>query len=188
MSGCKVKVCGITSLEQALALDEMGVDYLGFIVEYDASPRSVSRDFVISLPELRAKKVAVLVDKDKEFCRSLQVDVLQLHGNESVEFCRCLRGKEIWKAFVGDFGSIAQYRPVVAKILVDAGKGSGKEIGEALLAEVDFDVLAGGLNPENLLGKIERLKPEIVDLNSGFELSAGVKDLVAVRRVLERLA
>jgi len=194
----KVKICGITCLSDALAIAKIGVDYLGFIVEYSKSPRSMSlanlREIVpfvkSKFPNVRC--VGVFVDAKPEFVKKsvkdCGFDIIQLHGDEDFEYCRSLNGiAEIWKAIVvggpADVEKAETYRSVVDKVLFDAGRGSGKRIDLDLLQGVKVDIIAGGLKPDDYDEISRLLKPEICDFNSGVELEPGVKDL----RLIEEL-
>lgn len=190
-----------------MSLCDLEVDYFGFIIDYQASPRYIEMcEAVEMIKEVKLRRpdlqcVAVLVDPNEVFIESvLQAgcfDILQLHGQESPEFCEGLlgRGVEIWKACVvkeaGDVDKLDVYRGKVDKLLVDGGRGEGKKVPLEILKGVKFDIIAGGLNAENLLEVVEVLSPEIVDLNSGVESSPGMKSrqkVEATIKVLEALA
>ncbi|HBU07035.1 MAG TPA: tryptophan synthase subunit beta [Candidatus Magasanikbacteria bacterium] len=198
----KTKICGITNLEDAQAISRLGVDYLGFIIGHPESLRSLSLDevalitFQIKKDFPNTKLVGVFVDKDLEFVREAvkkcNLDAVQLHGEESVEYCLDLKNDvEVFKAFVvktqDDVVKADKYRSVVNKILFDAGKGSGRQIDFDLLKNVKVDILAGGLNANNVVEAIEKIKPEIVDLNSCLEMSPGKKDISLVAEVIKKI-
>ena len=201
MQDVKVKVCGVTDLDNARGIAELGVDYMGFIVNYPASSRFVRAEVVRKIvadlrpdyPEM--KFVGVVVDADREEIVDLVdecgFDVVQLLGNETVEVCTELSHEdfEVWKAVIvankTDLARMGQFRGCVDKILVDSGRGGGKALDFDTLNGADFDILAGGLGPDNVAEAVDVLSPEIVDLNSGVEASPGMKDLGLVSECLD---
>ena len=195
----KIKICGITDLEDAKQISSLGVDYLGFIIDYPKSPRSLNLDQVVLITTQIKKDfpnidlVGVFVDKKIGFVREVikkcHLDVVQLHGKESVGYCKELKNDaEVFKAFITkdkqDVLEAEKYREVVDQILFDAGKGSGKQIALDLLENTEVDILAGGLGIDNVEQAIEKINPKIVDLNSRLEMYPGKKDLKLVRQVV----
>lgn len=213
----KVKFCGFTNLSEAMIAIELGVDYLGFIVEVEGSKRSIDLNtyfaYVNFLSEVDSdvKIVAVLVDPLKEMIdsimRNTQTDVIQLHGNESPLFCELFKGKiEIWKAIKvrGKVGQekieeVLRYRGVVDRILLDTAKLEDKvqetqskrfnsfEFYKALENEGIDLVLSGGINVDNVEDYVEKLEPEIIDLASGVEDSPGKKNIEKMQQFLEKV-
>jgi len=198
----RIKICGITSLEQALKLAAFGADYLGFIVDYRESPRSLNLTELLEVvPQLKlaypgVKCVGVFVDSDPEFVSDvlgdIPFDVIQLHGNESPEYCASFLGQvEVWKAILivggGDIAKARQYRPFVNKILFDAGRGGGEKIDFSLLKGEEVDVIAGGLAPTDIEEITRTLNPKIIDLNSKVEISPGIKDLSLLEKLFQSL-
>ncbi len=189
----KVKVCGITTYEDgAMALD-CGADALGFNF-YSGSPRCVSletaRSILRRLPPFVAR-VAVMVNEPDgpafaEAARAAGITVLQLHGDESPEYCRRLAGWILVKALrIGKAPvprSAAEF-PVDA-FLLDAKDdvlfgGTGRVFDWDLAANVDRlrpVILAGGLRPENVREAIAAVGPYAVDVCSGVESKPGRKD------------
>lgn len=190
-----VKICGITSLDDALAAKAFGADMIG-INFYEGSKRYVSPTAAVMLfEELQAvKRIGVFVNAEIEdivmAIGQVRLDAVQLHGNEDVEFIRTLRKRtnaEILKAVrvrtVEDvehltwFGSDA--------ILLDAFSavefgGTGEifdwRIALAAREKVETIYLAGGLNAENVADAIRTVRPFAVDVASGVESSPGKKD------------
>ena len=189
----RIKICGITNLEDALWAVEQGVDSLGFILA--ASPRRVSperaKEIVDSLPPF-VNKVGVFVDQElakvKEIASYCGLDTVQLHGSESPEYCQELANLTVVKAFrIKDrlpLTELKEYSQVVAAYLLDtyvAGQAGGT--GETFnwnLAEQAKEagpiILAGGLQPENIVSAIREVAPYGVDVSSGIEKEPGVKD------------
>jgi phosphoribosylanthranilate isomerase len=188
----RIKICGITRPEDALYAAELGVDAVGFVLA--ESPRRVApeavREISLSLPPF-VSTVGVVVDMDLEALRGTAVfcrlDWLQLHGDESPEYCRALDFRTI-KAFrVKDTQSIkkmAAYKGHVHAFLLDAyvkGEkgGTGKTFDWDLAKgakEYGPVILSGGLTPEVLKEAIRRVDPWGVDVSSGVETAPGIKD------------
>lgn len=198
----KIKICGITNLDEAQKIANLGVDYLGFIINYQTSPRSLIIDEVAMIINSvkndypNVKFVGVFVDSDLDFIRKAvaecQLDVVQLHGNESVEDCVALNNTvEVFKAIIvknsSDVERSNNYKGKADRILFDAGRGNGESIDLDLLRNVSVDILAGGLGINNVIQAIRKVKPNIVDLNSGVELSPGKKDAKLIERIIKMI-
>jgi phosphoribosylanthranilate isomerase len=198
-----VKICGITNTEDALAAVEVGADLLGFNF-YARSPRYVSpqdaRRVVESLPE-RVQCVGVFVNEAgpeavERVAREAGVGAVQLHGDESPEFCARLSGLQTIKALrVGPTFAVeraAEY-PTDAIMLdayvADSWGGTGHTFDWALARRTREAVnklfLAGGLNHENVAEAIGTVRPYAVDVCSGVESSPGRKDAELMRRFVE---
>ena len=189
----RIKICGITNLDDALLAAELGADALGFIF-YPKSPRQVdaetARAIIAQLPPFVAA-VGVFVDEAAAVVRDLAVqaglDWVQLHGQESPEYCRSLERKVI-KAFrIQDESSLirlADYQGAVQAMLLDTYKkgqaGGTGEIFDWHLARKAKQygpiILAGGLTWENVAQAIATVGPAAVDAASGTEAALGKKD------------
>ena len=188
----RIKICGITNKEDALAATHLGADALGFI--FAASPRKISveraREIIKALPPF-VKTVGVFVDEDPERVSSIAamcgLDILQLHGSESVEYCssfdlRVIKAVRLQSR--DDLDNLSQYVSVVDTLLLDTYLpnrlgGTGITFDWKLAVEArryGRIILAGGLNPENVAAAISMVKPYAVDASSGLERSPGVKD------------
>ena len=182
--------------ENILAVASLRPQYLGFIF-YPKSPRFVGESFDIpgNLPA-SIKRVGVFVNEANAVIiaksRSLKLDLAQLHGHESPAQCDELKaaGLGVIKVFSIDddfnFDLIKPYRKVVNYFLFDTkGKyygGNAKTFNWEILGKYDQEVpffLSGGLSPDNVntLGDIQRMNLHALDLNSGVEISPGLKDL-----------
>jgi tryptophan synthase beta subunit len=188
----ELKICGLTRREDVKAAIKAGAKYLGFIF-YDKSPRCVTpeqvKEISQNLPE-DVKRVGVFVNAPLEniqrivdFC---DLDILQLHGDESPEFTLQLKGIEIWKAVSlhdADDMKYAEDYPAKA-ILVDAMNaeqrgGTGQLCDWSMAAELSSMrpvILAGGISQANIKEAIAQVKPVIIDVNSGVESAPGIKD------------
>jgi phosphoribosylanthranilate isomerase len=191
----RVKVCGITSLEDALVAVEAGAHALGFVFApslRQIDPETASR-IISRLPPF-VTRVGVFVDgplaRVKEVMAGCSLDLAQLHGEESPEYCQELFPRAV-KAFrVRDDGVLSQlplYR--LAAYLLDSyvpgvAGGSGRTFDwEIALQARKFGpiILSGGLNPENVRQAIEKVQPYGVDVSTGVEKSPGKKDPAKLR-------
>jgi len=202
----RVKMCGTTRLEDALGAARLGVDALGFIF-YAKSPRCVSRETVAAilaqLPPF-VDRVGVFVDAPlAEVVQTVAsgLSCVQLHGNESPEYCRELRALlpccGLLKAFrVSSESSgalFAPYETCVDAFLLDtymqgAKGGTGEVFDWSIIDKLKLQrpvVLAGGLSPENVAQAVSEVEPYAVDINSGIELQPGVKDLRRLQTVMQ---
>jgi phosphoribosylanthranilate isomerase len=195
----KVKVCGITIRADALAAVEAGADALGFNF-YAPSPRYIApedaRRIIAELPH-DVLSVGVFVNEDSaaavaRMAERSGVSAVQLHGDESPEYCAELGEHEVIKALrVGkDFAPEEAARYPAHSILLDAydarARGGTGETFDWSLARRTREVvaqlyLAGGLRPENVAGAIAAVAPYAVDVCSGVELAPGRKDAARVR-------
>jgi phosphoribosylanthranilate isomerase len=188
----RIKICGITNREDALAAAHLGADALGFI--FAASPRKISveraREIIKALPPF-VRTVGVFVDEDPERVSSIAamcaLDILQLHGSESVDYCSSFDRRVIKAVRLqsrDDLDNLSQYVSVVDTLLLDTYLpdklgGTGITFDWKLAVEArryGRIILAGGLNPENVGAAISMVKPYAVDASSGLERSPGVKD------------
>ena len=194
---CRVKICGITSFEDAALALDLGADALGFNF-YPGSRRflefAAARDITRRLPPL-ATTVGVFVnvadpDEVDAGARAAGVQVLQLHGNESADYCRRLGAWPVIKAVRIDKDwteeSLAGY--AVQAYLFDSGGdkqfgGTGTTFDWALargFRQGQKIILAGGLNPANVAEAIRAVQPYGVDVCSGVESMPGKKDVAKV--------
>jgi len=197
----KVKICGITNLEDALLSAKFGADALGFNF-YPKSPRYISprkaREIIEQLPK-EVLKVGVFVNEDLnkiiDIAETAKLDALQLHGEETPEFARELKAKtnlEIIKAFrvSPEFKpeGVLQYR--VDAVLLDAYSskehgGTGEtfdwEIAKKVQEIFPKMYLAGGLSSENISDAIKSVHPFAVDSCSLLEKAKGLKDFQKVK-------
>lgn len=189
----RVKICGITRLEDGLAAATAGADALGFNF-YDKSPRVIgigqAQEFHAALPPFVAR-VGLFVNAQPEFVKAVlaavPLDLLQFHGDESEEYCRGF-ARPYLKALRMkpgmDVAAAAQAYASAQGILVDAWHeeqygGTGKAFDWSLLgAAVRSErlVLAGGLHPGNVAEAIRQVRPWAVDVSSGVESAPGIKD------------
>lgn len=200
-----IKICGITSLEDALCAVEAGANALGFNF-YRPSVRYVepskARLIVKELPP-GVMSVGVFVNEPTPSAvRAIASEVglkgVQLHGDESPEFCEELKDFYVIKALAvgADFAVAKALEFKVAAILLDASHkklrgGTGQTIDWSIARKVNESgvnlFLAGGLSPENVCDAIETVRPYAVDACSGLEREPGIKDMERVRSFVERI-
>jgi phosphoribosylanthranilate isomerase len=188
----RVKICGFTRPEDALAAGRLGADAIG-LVFYPPSPRHVSVEqaqaIVAALPPF-VTVVGLFVDEEPERVREVisqvRVDVLQFHGDESPAYCEAF-GRPYLKAIRMRPGTdllevAAEYR-AASGLLLDADDpqakgGTGKSFDWALIPpDCPLPViLAGGLRPDNVAEALRQVRPYALDVSSGVEVVKGVKD------------
>lgn len=195
----RIKICGITNIVDALAAVELGADMLGFVF-YGKSKRCVDvktvRGIINELPG-SILKVGVFVDEERDkvldIAADVSLDILQFHGDETLEYCAFFKGDyKVMKAFrVKDDTSLRNVNDyMVNYYLFDAYQkssagGTGKLFDWKLLK--DFEVLkpfilSGGLTPDNVGRAISELAPYGVDVSSGVESSPGKKDIGLIKK------
>ena len=206
----RIKICGITTIEQAIAISELGATDLGFIC-VPSSPRHLTLNRLQTIVEElagRVNTVGVFADFSVttiSFVVTLtNLATVQLHGTESIEFCQELRQllpeTEIIKAWrirsPEDLDRIQTYSEVVDGLLLDAyhpdalGGGTGQTLDWEQLAAFKPPIpwlLAGGLTPANIRLALSQLQPDGIDLSSGVESSPGHKNLALVDRLFANL-
>ena len=186
-----VKICGVTSLNDAIMAANYGASALGFIF-YEKSPRYISPEILktwISNVPSSVKKVGVFVNKDvdkvNKIAEELNLGMVQLHGDESPEYCNQMI-KPVIKVFRvnNKFDSIMLNNYQVATFLFDTYNkenhgGTGESFDWQSILQLNTEIpviLSGGLNADNVLEGIEVVKPSAVDVNSGVEAAPGKKD------------
>ena len=193
----EIKICGITNINDAMNAAECGADALGFIF-YRKSPRYVApetaREIIGKLPN-NICKVGVFVDHDvdkiKEIVEFCGLDLIQLHGSESLQYCRQFPESRLIKAIAEQTPHLFEYS--VSAILLDAHHpklygGTGKKSDWDLAVKIKENhtlILSGGLRLENIREALKTVSPDAVDINSGVELSPGRKDPEKVKKIIE---
>lgn len=193
----RVKICGITTLDDALVAVDAGADALGFVF-VPSSPRAVTPQrvagIVSRIPPF-VQTVGLFVDEDPErvnwtadFCG---LDLVQLHGSEDPDYCHEIRRRIVKAVRVRDRRSLEGVgRFPVSGILCDTWSdsvagGTGRTFDWGLLRDLAVDrplILAGGLSPDNVVSAVETVRPWGVDVSSGVEKAPGVKDHDLIRR------
>ena len=208
----RVKVCGMTQLDQVRKLDEMGLDFAGFIF-YHKSPRYVGKHIrgeQLKKAKLRLGKVGVFVNAPYEevmkHVDDYGLDMVQLHGDETPRLCEQLANYvSVIKVFrVGDDDPIEwimrPYQDACDMFLFDTlgvgYGGTGKKFNWEILKTTPMEklfFLSGGIEPDDV-EKLKEFAAEPVakrlfsiDINSRFELSSGIKDMEKIKIFLKNL-
>lgn len=202
----RVKICGITRVQDIHAAVQAGADAIGFVF-FPPSPRAVS----IEQAKLLAAHIPTYVsivglfvnadaDEIAQVLQQVPVDVLQLHGDESLEQCQQIAkrtGRRWYKALqvrpeLDMAAEIASYRQGGASaVLLDAWHpelkgGTGLQFDWAKFPQTDFPlILAGGLHAENIQQAIALTKPYAVDVSGGVESAKGIKDQQLIQRFMQ---
>jgi phosphoribosylanthranilate isomerase len=200
----KVKICGITNLEDALAAYFSKADAIGFVF-YKKSPRYINPKKARNIARILPKdiiKVGVFVDEKEKRIKSIAkmcgLDMLQFHGSESPKFCKRFKGYKIIKAFrikdklelaqLGKYNTFALLFDTYSKNRVG---GTGKKFNWNLLREkgkikkVVF--LSGGLNTGNINAALKAVNPQWIDVSSSVELRPGKKDHKKIRSFIKKV-
>lgn len=209
MSDIRVKICGLSTPETIAAAAEAGAAYVGFVF-FEKSPRNVSiaqaRDLAVDVP-VGVAKVALTVDADDDLLDqimgSVPLDMIQLNGSETPERVaevRALTGLPVMKsvgiAGAEDIENLDLYSDVADQLLVDAKPppdgdlpgGNGLSFDWRLISNRRWNLpwmLAGGLDSNNVAEAIRLTGTRQVDLSSGVESSAGVKDVALIRSFMK---
>lgn len=205
----RVKICGLSDQAGLQAAVDAGAAYVGFVF-FEKSPRNVSietaKALALTVP-VGVAKVALVVNADDAFLDALTtevpIDVLQLHGSETPDRVIEIKNryglpvmKAVGVADASDIATLETYMQVADQILIDAKPpknadlpgGNGLSFDWTLIAKRRWPVpmmLAGGLTPENVAEAIALTGALQVDVSSGVEQSAGVKDAVKIRAFID---
>lgn len=199
----RVKICGITRVEDGLAAAAAGADAIG-LVFYAKSPRNVTpeqaAEIVRALPPF-ITTVGLFVDADdaqiREVLRQVPIGLLQFHGDECSVDCPLYDRPYIKAIAMRDGVNVAGYAQTyktAAGLLLDTAHqqvkgGSGESFNWELFPhEAPMPlVLAGGLNPDNVFDAIQKTRPYAVDVSSGVESAKGIKDAELIKRFIEEV-
>lgn len=204
MSATRVKICGLTRLEDALAALEAGADYLGFV--FAPSPRRIepaaAARIIAALPAGSAERVGVFVNETADRINAIAAEVgltmVQLAGDEppgiharlalpAIKALRLRRGERP-EAMTGPAEAFAylMIEPYVEGRYGGTGRTADWEAAAAVAGRLPGRVfLAGGLTPENVANAIARVRPFAVDASSRLESSPGIKDPQRIRKFVE---
>ena len=189
-----IKICGITRAEDAEAAVAAGASAIGFVFWPD-SPRRVGLEVAKQIASTtKVTTVGVFVDQPADevnaIAEAVGLDVVQLHGIESVDYARAIT-RPVWKALTLDAPIDAW--PADITILLDAHDpirrgGTGKTIDwkrAAGIAQRRKVILAGGLKPENVGDALAQVQPYGIDVSSGVEQEPGIKDVERLKALFE---
>lgn len=197
----RVKICGITRVEDGLACAQLGADAIG-LVFYAPSPRHVSvaqaRAIMAALPPF-ITTVGLFVDAGpaevSAVLGQLPLDLLQFHGGESPDYCQSFNRPYLKAVRVKPGLDLVQYAAQYAQakgLLLDAhvegvAGGTGQAFDWNLIpARLPLPVvLSGGLHPANVTEAIKRVHPAAVDVSSGVEAAKGIKDAAKIAAFMQ---
>jgi phosphoribosylanthranilate isomerase len=204
----RIKVCGLTRLDHARFASGALVDYLGFIF-YPGSPRYVSPEDAAEIigwlegPECVGVFVNQPLEEVNHIVQFAGLDLVQLHGDESPEYCASIEGAQIIKSFrVSNEMTSDHLRYLIEPYVRHADHflfdtyvpgvhgGTGKTFRWDILENLNHDFsifLSGGLNTQNISKAIHTARPFAVDISSGLELSAGIKDFEKMEAFFEEM-
>ena len=199
----RVKVCGITRVEDALNAAESGADAIG-LVFYEKSPRYITvkkaAEIAESLPPF-VSKVALFVNASDEVIRTVldvvPVDILQFHGEESQKICQGYGWPYIKAIRMRDDVDLLKLSHVYADasaLLLDSfvegtQGGTGQKFDWSRVpADLDKPIiLAGGLTAENVAAAITEVSPYAVDVSGGVEIEKGIKDAAKIEEFIQEV-
>ena len=197
----RVKICGITNQKDAFAALDAGADALGFVF-YNGSPRNIAREdaarIIEQLPPF-IQTVGLFVNESIGTINNIAdlcgLDVIQLHGDETPQFCNSINRRVIKALRIKDISSLEPLESFnVAGMLLDAWSpseqgGTGRtfnwDIAE-IASQKKQIILAGGLSPDNVTEAIRKVRPYAVDVSSGVESSPGVKNHMLLRDFIRK--
>ena len=208
-----IKICGLTSEEQALQVANLGAHAIG-IISVKESPRYISakkkKKIFKTLESFYPKIERVSVVQNcpidfiiKNFLGNPSETIIQLHGDEDIDYCKKLREKVpnigIWKAFriktEKDLDNIKSFEDFVDAILLDSWNeetygGSGEKIKSVYLKNLKFSKpwwLAGGISIEWIDEILNNIRPDGLDISSSVEVYPGLKNLEATKNLIDKI-
>jgi len=203
MNRTRVKICGITRAEDALAVVEAGADAIG-LVFYEPSPRAVTlkqaQEIVQSVPAF-VTVTALFVNPEpslvQEVLNGVRINLIQFHGDEDSTFCEQFKHpyiKAIRVRQASDVVASSLRFPSAQGILLDSYKpgvpgGTGETFDWSLIPadKTKAIILAGGLTPENVADAIELVQPFALDVSGGVEEAKGIKDHGKINQFLSEV-
>ena len=206
MSRTRIKICGVTRIEDALCAASAGADAIGLIF-YPPSPRAVTIEQATSISDVLPPFVSTValfvnasVQEVEDVIRHLRPSILQFHGDEDAAFCTQFGVPFIKAIRVGETmrpADLLEYadefkaaRAVLLDTLAQGLYGGSGESFDWKLIPTEMRrrvLLSGGLHPENVSGAIHLIRPWAVDVSSGVEASKGVKDHAKIHKFIEEV-
>jgi phosphoribosylanthranilate isomerase len=195
-----VKICGVTRLEDARAAIDAGASAVGFVF-WPKSPRRVDIDVARRVMSIKPPSVAAVgvfvdqpVDEVNNIAGEVELDFVQLHGNEDLRYADSMRSRVIKALAVGgEVPPVLARWPASVRVLLDVHDpvrrgGTGRTIdwvAASGMAEQRDVILAGGLTPENVKDAIDHVRPWGIDVSSGVEAAPGIKDHRRIKALFE---
>ena len=213
VSKTQIKICGITSVNQALEIAKLGVDAIGIIsvkessrYVYPSKKREIFETLKKFFPKVKRVSVVKNIPSEKilEILQSNTTEnVLQLHGDENISYCKKIKKEfqkiELWKAFrikrAKDLKNISPYSNFIDAVLLDSWNketygGSGIRIQQKYLHDLKFENnwwLAGGISIDWVTNIIKEIKPYGLDISSSIEIKPGVKDISKTKELIDAI-
>lgn len=197
----EIKICGLMSADDILKVNDFDIGYVGFV--FAESRRKVSKECALKMKQLLRKDiktVGVFADMDisviKEISDFVDLDIVQLHSDESDEMCASV-GRTVWKSIsVRDENSVKavyEYKNAYGFLLDTYRKNMRGGTGEAFtwdfvkgFSDRYFTILAGGIGEHNIMEAYDAVRPNVIDLSSSVETD-GVKDYDKIKRLMRRI-
>lgn len=208
MKALKIKVCGMRDPENIRGVLDSNPDYIGYIF-HPKSKRYVGEEpdpTIFEQVSVTTNKVAVFVNEELkkviDLCQRFKIEVAQLHGSESPEYCQAVQnaGLMVFKAFAidehFDFSTLKKYMGIVDYFLFDTkGKlpgGTGLKFNWDILQQYNLEVpffLSGGIGPDDVEAVLAFDHEQLfaLDINSGFELKPALKDVEKVQKFINQI-
>lgn len=192
----RLKICGITNKEDAIMISNLGADAIGFV--FAKSKRKVTperaKEIIEILPPF-ITTVGIFMDTTlnevNEISEFTSIDVIQLHGNETPQYCNKVKKKVIKGIAITAtdtretlLSKMKNYS--VSAFILDPGRGSGKAFDWNIAKGIEKNIIiAGGLTPDNVKQVISDLHPYGVDVSTGVEKAYGKKDRKKVEKFIK---
>jgi phosphoribosylanthranilate isomerase len=194
----KIKICGITNREDALMVVSLGADAIGFVFaksKRKIAPEKAKEIIKILPPFITTVGVFMNTELNKvnKITEYALLDAIQLHGNESPEYCNKVNRKVVKRIEVTQNDTkeslLTKMEPYsVSAYILDPGTGSGETFNWDIAAEIEKPIIiAGGLSPENIKYVVKKLHPYGIDVSSGVEKTYGKKDREKVKKFIEEV-
>ena len=208
-----IKICGITKISQAKEIARLRVNAIG-VIGVKESPRFVEEGKCsmifneVEKVSSTIERVLVIANESLENIKNINSrlitpSVIQLHGDESVEYCKEIKNQyptiKFWKAFrirnIEDLQKIKPYEKYVDSFLLDAWDnrnlgGTGNRVPLELLINKTFNlpwILAGGISSDLIPEILSKVKPNGIDASSKLEISPGIKDIMKVKSLVNSI-
>lgn len=194
----RVKICGITNLNDALVAVHAGADALGFI--FTPSKRRIDPEnasYIIQRLPPFVSVVGVFMNPSIGDVRNVLditgIEVVQLHGEESPEFCEAVKKRVIKRIPIhaNDNRTTLEERMkpyTVSAFILDPGGGDGRTFDWHIAKDLDQPIiLAGGLTPENIRKAVNIIHPDAVDVSTGVEIRPGDKDPLKIQKLIKEV-
>ncbi len=193
----KIKICGLFREIDIDYVNQTKPDYVGFIINFPKSHRSIDFDtakMLISKLDKNIKSVCVFVNQPNDYIRKFDfADIIQLHGDEDNDFIKNLKKNmpdhDIWKAFrIQNEIDIQKAKNSIADmIMLDNGYGTGRVFDWSNIRDINRDyILAGGISADNIQEASYKLNPFGFDLSSGVETDK-IKDIEKIKQVIKKV-